>query len=856
MKSLSCQRVVAFIRTSHTSRTLRTFTFFVMVLASLVRPALGGPLAFIVSNSADGLIILDTTTNTVVRTIPGVPKGSAVAAHPDGSRAYVATPTGISLVDLNAPSTVNPVTQVLAIDSLRAIAVNPKGTQAYALRQSATLGDTLIVFNTETNKVKTTITVGATNVVARSLAVHPDGSKLYVTSGDSLVVADLATFGTTTINLSHPLDPNTGIGACNAAGVAVHPDGSKVYVTNENLCFQVPINPPDQGAFGSLAIVNTSTNQEIPGSPIRMTGRFSQGVAVTPDGGRVFVANTDTGFIGTPTCFTFLGSPGSVTAIDTTTNTVTGSFTVPEGAFGVGIAPDSSKVYVTNDGGVCGNENTVTVIPGPSLPIVQGPDSFGQFIGPSCASLAVARFGQCLDSTGVRTPWADFAYDSKAGATICTDGCALSSLAMALNFNGVGPLPGPSPLNPGSLNTFMISAGTYDGHLVSWDATTSEVSDSTVNTLHPNASLEFNSMGISTSSLPPSLGGSGFDVARQLLDKAICLGEPMVVGVKLKILPHGHREAGHFVVVTGRQLNSAGQVQYTIQDPASKGDRTTLDFYNFYFDFTGCASLNNCTPAKITATTPIFRTVGYVQDPMEDLGALTVSSDAADILMTDGSGLQSGFDATAGQEVQNIARSSYLASSIDNDETDTISLDSGQYVNIIQPASGVYNVLLQPRGTGDFSASVRGISEDGKPQPRIIISGISQIAPASLVITYNPTPGSTLGILGGFAGGGQRPRDVNQFLTYISPSDSPTSLPAGMTSFPLQIVYGSPIIPSTFSAVLNGADITSLFTPVPGTLERINLALQSGRNVLRLSVIGNLPGRQAEDTDELVFLVP
>jgi hypothetical protein len=177
-------------------------------------------------------------------------------------------------------------------------------------------------------------------------------------------------------------------------------------------------------------------------------------------------------------------------------------------------------------------------------------------------------------------------------------------------------------------------------------------------------------------------------------------------------------------------------------------------------------------------------------------------------------------------------------------------------VNIVQPSSGAYTVLLQPRSAGDFNATVRGISEDGKAQPIVTISGISQIVSASVVVTYNPTPGATLGILGGFSGGGQRPKDVNQFLSYISPADSPVSLPAGMLSFPLHVVYGQTVIPATFSAVLNGIDITSLFKPTAGTFERINLPLQHGRNVLKLSVSGNLPNRQATDSDQLVFLVP
>ena len=108
---------------------------------------------------------------------------------------------------------------------------------------------------------------------------------------------------------------------------------------------------------------------------------------------------------------------------------------------------------------------------------------------------------------------------------------------------------------------------------------------------------------------------------------------------------------------------------------------------------------------------------------------------------------------------------------------------------------------------------------------------------------------------GGFDGGGQRPKDVNKFLSYANPSDSQTDLPAGTTTFPLMIFYGSNIITGTFKAMLNGIDITSLFNPTPGSHQTVNLNLVPGRNVLVLSIDGNLEKRVATDTDRLVFVV-
>ena len=72
---------------------------------------------------------------------------------------------------------------------------------------------------------------------------------------------------------------------------------------------------------------------------------------------------------------------------------------------------------------------------------------------------------------------------------------------------------------------------------------------------------------------------------------------------------------------------------------------------------------------------------------------------------------------------------------------------------------------------------------------------------------------------------------------------------------PLIIVFGPTIIPSTFVLNLKGVDVSSQFTPAPGLLNVVTLALQPGRNILLLSVNGQLPGRTVTDKDRLVFVV-
>jgi hypothetical protein len=98
---------------------------------------------------------------------------------------------------------------------------------------------------------------------------------------------------------------------------------------------------------------------------------------------------------------------------------------------------------------------------------------------------------------------------------------------------------------------------------------------------------------------------------------------------------------------------------------------------------------------------------------------------------------------------------------------------------------------------------------------------------------------------------------VTRFLSYANPTAVRTTLPAGQGSFPLIILYGKTTIASSFSASLNGSDITWQFSPTPGGYQLVPLALVKRSNVLALSVDGRtVSGLVATDTGRLVLLAP
>jgi phospholipase C len=115
----------------------------------------------------------------------------------------------------------------------------------------------------------------------------------------------------------------------NPYGAAAVPHSKKVYVT--------------QAGTNLVGVMNASTGKAIGGDGI-VVGVYPHGIAVSPDGRRAFVANTgpDTG----------PGGSDTVSAIDTSHDTVTGTFTVGQAPQMIAVSPDGRHAYVTCSQGV------------------------------------------------------------------------------------------------------------------------------------------------------------------------------------------------------------------------------------------------------------------------------------------------------------------------------------------------------------------------------------------------------------------------------------------------------------------------------------------------------------------------
>ncbi|MEO8101152.1 MAG: choice-of-anchor D domain-containing protein, partial [Betaproteobacteria bacterium] len=192
------------------------------------------------------------------------------------------------------------------------VAVHPSGSRVYVTHNGT--GNAVSIVNTATNTRTGAITVTADPL---GIAINPAGTLAYVTHNLGTTVTVLDTIGNTIVT--------TITVAANPTGVAITPDGARAYVTHS------PGN--------TVTVISTATNTILTTVGV---GTNPFGIAVNPAGTRVYVTHTNT---------------GDVRIIDTASNTVVGTVTGGNTPYGVAVSPDGSKVYQSDSGA-----NTVRVI--------------------------------------------------------------------------------------------------------------------------------------------------------------------------------------------------------------------------------------------------------------------------------------------------------------------------------------------------------------------------------------------------------------------------------------------------------------------------------------------------------------
>ena len=157
-------------------------------------------------------------------------------------------------------------------------------------------------------------------------------------------------------------------------GIAVSPDGNRVYVVNSGDDSVSVIDAENGTAALTIAV-----------------GHAPYGIALTADGRKAYVANA---------------SGNSVSVIDTQTQTVTATIAVGAKPYGVATDPDGDRVYVTNQA-----DGTLTVIGAVKATITVGGAPTGVAVSPD------GRYAYVVDNDRHRL----VVVDTDAGVVDC--GC-------------------------------------------------------------------------------------------------------------------------------------------------------------------------------------------------------------------------------------------------------------------------------------------------------------------------------------------------------------------------------------------------------------------------------------------------
>jgi YVTN family beta-propeller protein len=159
-----------------------------------------------------------------------------------------------------------------------------------------------------------------------------------------------------------------------------------------------------------VSVISTATNTVTATIPV---GLNPYGVAVTPDGSKVYVANA---------------GEHTVSVISTATNTVIATVPVGNEPHGIAVTPDGSKVFVANY-----RDSTVSVISTATNTVTGSPIAVGIF------PVAFGNFIQPPPPRFAGTPGTANCFGQSVAALVTQYG-GLNSVAAALGFSGVPAL--------------------------------------------------------------------------------------------------------------------------------------------------------------------------------------------------------------------------------------------------------------------------------------------------------------------------------------------------------------------------------------------------------------------------------
>jgi YVTN family beta-propeller protein len=334
-----------------------------------------------------------------------------VSIAPDGDHVYLANAkaNAVYVIDTSRVTDIPEEALVATVPVGKkpiGVAVSPDGDYVYvANRGDGTVSVIKKIPTTppsweEVTDQDTRISVGSAPIGV-AVSPSPEGDYVYVTNRDGHLDDDTDDGTLSVIQASLIDTPDEAVVATvpigkKPIGVAVSPDGDYVYVANRgdgtvSVIKKIPTTPPSWEE-----VTDQDTRISVGSAPI--------GVAVSPDGVHLYVTNMNSNTV---------YAINAARAIDDPYNAVVDSVSVGERPVGVAMTPNGDYVYVTNQGADTGDaieedteddsaNGTVSVIRTSDYSVTSidmtdenGPASFGQFI----ASISPPEVPTGLDAT-------------------------------------------------------------------------------------------------------------------------------------------------------------------------------------------------------------------------------------------------------------------------------------------------------------------------------------------------------------------------------------------------------------------------------------------------------------------------
>ncbi len=640
------------------NKLLILFLFVILFASSSSATAYAAQSAKLyVSNAAESsLSVIDEATHNIITHIPVGDQPRRIVKN--GKYIYVSNMYGhsISIID----STNNTVIDTIPVGNIypERIFLSNDGKRLYT-------GDPFLtdvaVIDTDNNLVSKVLS-GFKD--PQTSIENPSGTRLYVINqNDSDSIGYVSVLDTNSYSVLATIPVSA-----NPMTMAITPDGSKVYVGNNG----------GASKGNTISVIDTNTNKVIKNITV---GINPYDIAINTSGNRLYVLNT----------FYWDNQSGStISVINTSTDTVVTTIPIGGDAISITISDDGSKLYATKDNsGTVDVVSTVTNTVIDTIPVGDHPWGVAESLQDN-NDLSVPILKQ------ISEPWQSNVYDSAdkwspLAPTINRWGCALTSAAMILQYYGINRLPDNTPLDPGTLNSWL--KGQPDGYVGN-----GEINWLAISKLSKLAKDSGHNPGFTHDALEFSWS-NGYHP--DVLTSDLQIGQPDIL-----------EEAGHFIVAKG--INGS---TFSINDPFYNRLLLT-DSYNNSF-----LSLRRYTPA--------FSDLSYI---------MLVTDQSIDVSLKDNNGNQVG-------QIVNEQSITDPVTTLSNGSPLKIVLmkkpDTGNYKIVVKgPNNHLYNInaYIYDKDGGVRMTDLQGIV--GSNQSTINLGyNKDQVSSSSLtkVITYQTT---------------------------------------------------------------------------------------------------------------------